>query len=226
MDLFTAAAKQATYCIFYLHNSVFPPLLSAEEERECLERMAAGDEDARSQLIEHNLRLVAHIVKKFESSGVGRDDLLSIGTIGLVKGISTFRMDKGARLATYTARCIENEFLMHLRSIRNQRTEVSLYDPVGVDKEGNAVTLMDILGESEDTVHEKVELEEEKRILLEHLHVLDEKESYVLRLRYGLDGCHRLTQRQIAARLDISRSYVSRIEKKAIQKLRRAIEEA
>ena len=115
---------------------------------------------------------------------------------------------------------------MHLRSIRNQRTEVSLYDPVGVDKEGNAVTLMDILGESEDTVHEKVELEEEKRILLEHLHVLDEKESYVLRLRYGLDGCHRLTQRQIAARLDISRSYVSRIEKKAIQKLRRAIEEA
>ncbi len=125
--------------IAYLHNNIFPPLLSAEEEASALARMAEGDEDARSELIEHNLRLVVHIAKKFESSNVDRDDLLSIGTIGLVKGIRTFNPDKGARLATYVARCIENEILMHLRRIRNQRTEVSLYDPVGVDKEGNEV---------------------------------------------------------------------------------------
>ena len=220
------AARRAGNYILYLHNSVFPPLLTTEEERECLERLAAGEEDARSKLIEHNLRLVAHIAKKFESSGVDRDDLLSIGTIGLVKGISTFRIDKGARLATYAARCIENEILMHLRSIRNQKTEVSLYDPVGVDKEGNEVTLLDILGSHEDSVQEKVELEDEKRILLGNLHVLDEKERYVLRLRYGLGDSRRLTQRQIAARLGISRSYVSRIEKKAVTKLKKAIEES
>lgn len=212
--------------IAYLHNNIFPPLLSPEEEAEALERLAAGDEDARAKLIEHNLRLVAHIAKKFESSGVDRDDLLSIGTIGLVKGIRTFKSDKGARLATYAARCIENEILMHLRRIRNQKTEISLYDPVGVDKEGNEVTLLDILGSRGATVQESVELEEEKRLLQKHLYVLDEKERYVMRLRYGLGNQQRLTQKQIAAKLGISRSYVSRIEKKALEKLRLRFEKA
>lgn len=195
--------------VAYLHNSVFPPLLSADDEADCLRRLAEHDEEARSCLIEHNLRLVAHIVKKFESSGLDRDDLLSIGTIGLVKGISTFKPDKGARLATYAARCIENEILMYLRSIRNQRTEISLYDPVGVDKEGSEITLMDVLGSRDATVHEIVESAEEKSTLLANLHVLDEKELYVLQLRYGLLDQTRLTQRQVAEKMGISRSYVS-----------------
>lgn len=196
--------------IAYLHNSIFPPLLTAAEEEDCLRRLAEGDEEARSQLIEHNLRLVAHICKKFESSGIDKDDLLSIGTIGLIKGIGTFRQDKGARLATYAARCIENEILMHLRSIRNQRTEVSLYDPVGVDKEGNVVTLLDLLSNRGATVSESVELAEEKQLLMDNLHVLNSTERFVICLRYGLGQSPRTTQRQIAAALGISRSYVSR----------------
>lgn len=216
-------ARRACLFIAYLHNSIFPPLLTPEQEADCLRRMAEGDEEARSRLIEHNLRLVAHIAKKFESSGIDKDDLLSIGTIGLIKGISTFRMDKGARLATYAARCIENEILMHLRSIRNQKTEVSLYDPVGVDKEGNVVTLLDLLSHRDATVSESVELAEEKRLLLANLHVLNEKERFVICLRYGLEQYPRTTQRQIAEQLGISRSYVSRIEKKAVEKLRRVI---
>ncbi len=207
----------------YLHNSVFPPLLSEAEEAANLQALAAGSEEAKQILIIHNLRLVAHICKKFESSGVDRDDLISIGIIGLIKGVNTFSLERKTRLATYAARCIENEILMHLRSIRNQKTEVSLYDPVGVDKEGNEVTLMDILGSRETSAEEQVELDEERRLLREHLHVLDDKESFVLKLRYGLGDSRRRTQKEIAKQLGISRSYVSRIEKKAVQKLTRAI---
>lgn len=206
--------------IAYLHNSIFPPLLSPEQEADCLARLAAGDEEARNMLIEHNLRLVAHICKKFESSGVDKDDLISIGTIGLIKGVSTFAPDKGARLATYAARCIENEVLMHLRSIRNQRSEISLYDPVGADREGNEIMLLDILGSRGATAQERVEQAEERQILRQLLPILDEQESYVLRRRYGLDGRPKAPQREIAAQLGISRSYISRIEKKAINKLR------
>lgn len=207
----------------YLHNSVFPPLLSEAEEAANLQALAAGSEEAKQILIIHNLRLVAHICKKFESSGVDRDDLISIGIIGLIKGVNTFSLERKTRLATYAARCIENEILMHLRSIRNQKTEVSLYDPVGVDKEGNEVTLMDILGSRETSAEEQVELDEERRLLREHLYVLDDKESFVLKLRYGLGDSRRRTQKEIAKQLGISRSYVSRIEKKAVQKLTRAI---
>ena len=207
----------------YLHNSVFPPLLSEEEEAKNLLALAQGSDEARRILITHNLRLVAHVCKKFESSGIDRDDLISIGTIGLIKGINTFSLDRNTRLATYVARCIENEILMHLRSIRNQKTEMSLYDPVGTDKEGNEVTLMDTLSSREITAQEIVEQEEEIKLLRDHLHVLDEKESFVLRLRYGLDESPRITQREIARKMGISRSYVSRIEKKAVQKLARAI---
>ncbi|MBS1348286.1 MAG: sigma-70 family RNA polymerase sigma factor, partial [Firmicutes bacterium] len=161
----------------YLHNSVFPPLLTEEEEAANLRALAAGSEEAKRILIIHNLRLVAHICKKFETSGIDRDDLISIGIIGLIKGVNTFSLDRKTRLATYAARCIENEILMHLRSIRNQKTEISLYDPVGVDKEGNEVTLIDILGSREMSAEEKVELDEERQLLRDHLYVLDDKES-------------------------------------------------
>ena len=224
----------------YLHNDIYPPLLTAAEEAAALEQMALGqtasaDEtmlraacDARNLLIERNLRLVAHICKKFESSGVEKDDLISIGTIGLIKGVATFSPAKGARLATYAARCIENEVLMYLRSIRNQRTEISLYDPVGADKEGNEVTLIDILDSPDLSVAEIVELAEEKQLLADKLNILDEKDRFVLHLRYGLGGGavdrRRMPQKEVARRLGISRSYISRIEKRAIQKLRSAME--
>lgn len=214
---------QISRLIAFLHNSVFPPLLSASEEAAALSRLAQGDEDARNMLIEHNLRLVAHICKKFESSGVDREDLISIGTIGLIKGISTFSSDKGARLATYVSRCIENEVLMYLRSIRNQRTETSLNDPVGFDKEGNEVALIDLLGSDDASAQEQVEQDEERQILRSKLPILDEKERMVLTLRYGLDNNERITQREIAQKLGISRSYISRIEKKAVLKLKKAI---
>lgn len=214
---------QISRLIAFLHNSVFPPLLNAAEEAEALTRLAQGDEDARNMLIEHNLRLVAHICKKFESSGVDREDLISIGTIGLIKGISTFSSDKGARLATYVSRCIENEVLMYLRSIRNQRTETSLNDPIGFDKEGNEVALIDLLGSDDASAQEQIEQDEEREILRSKLPVLDEKERLVLTLRYGLDNNERITQREIAQRLGISRSYISRIEKKAVLKLKKAI---
>ena len=211
------------FFVGYLHNSVFPPLLSEEEERANLLAMSGGDEEARRRLIIHNLRLVAHVCKKFECSGVDKEDLISIGTIGLIKGVGTFSLERKTRLATYAARCIENEILMHLRSIKNQKTEISLYDPVGVDKEGNEVCLLDMLGSSDATAQEKMEMDEEKRLVQENLDVLDDKESFVLSMRYGLNGRERITQREIARQLGISRSYVSRIEKKAINKLARAI---
>ena len=207
----------------YLHNSIFPKLLDEKEEKKNLLAMARGDMNARNTLIVHNLRLVAHICKKFESSGVDKDDLISIGTIGLIKGVSTFSADRKTRLATYAARCIENEILMYLRSSKNQKSEVSLYEPVGVDKEGNEVCLLDILGSNEASAQEKLELDEERRLVRENLHVLDEKESRVLSLRYGLLDSPRITQREIAGKLGISRSYVSRIEKRAISKLMAAI---
>ncbi|MDO4732123.1 MAG: RNA polymerase sporulation sigma factor SigK [Bacillota bacterium] len=214
---------EISHFIAFLHNSIFPPLLNEAEEAEALLRLSQGEADARNMLIERNLRLVAHICKKFESSGVDREDLISIGTIGLIKGISSFSPDKGARLATYASRCIENEILMYLRSIRNQKTEISLSDPVGYDKEGNELTLIDLLGSEESSAQERVELDEERRSLREHLYVLDEKERLVLSLRYGLPNGNRVTQREIAQKLGISRSYISRIEKRAIDKLKKAV---
>lgn len=210
--------------IHYLSNNIFPPLLTEEEETENLKRSAAGDMQARNILIEHNLRLVAHICKKFESTGVDRVDLLSIGTIGLIKGINTFSLDKGTKLATYTARCIENEILMYLRSIRNQKNEISLYEPVGMDKEGNEMKLLDLLCQNQEEISEALELKEEKNELYCKLSVLDEKEQYVVQYRYGLGGVKRRTQREIAKKMGISRSYVSRIEKKAVNKLLKEME--
>ena len=205
--------------IAYLNNHIFPPLLTEEEEAAYIRSFQLGNMDARNALIEHNLRLVTHICKKFESTGLDKEDLISIGTIGLIKGINTFSPERGARLATYTARCIENEILMQLRASRNQKAEISLHDSVGIDKEGNEVILLEILSSLDEGVDETVENAEEKALLIKALAVLTEKERYVLRRRYGLAGLEAQTQREVAKSLGISRSYVSRIEKKAVGKL-------
>ena len=205
--------------ISYITNNAFPQPLSEEEEAKFLELMQKGDEEARNILIKHNLRLVAHITKKFDGTNEDIDDLISIGTIGLIKGINTFDPEKGTKLATYAARCIENEILMHLRSTKKNRSEVSIYDPIGVDKEGNEITLIDVLGTERDVVADTVETSFEYEMLLDRVKVLTKREKKVLELRFGLINGYRKTQREIAKMLGISRSYVSRIEKRAIEKL-------
>ena len=202
----------------------FPKPLSAAEEAQWLERFSQGDPEARNVLIERNLRLVAHIVKKYYTQSIDQEDLISIGTIGLIKGISSFDPSKGARLATYAARCIENEILMHLRTLKRQQNEVSLSDSIDSDKDGNTLQLMDIVGVDDtmlDDLHDR-----ESALLLHRLvrEKLTPREAEILRLRYGLSGTLPLTQREVAALFDISRSYVSRIEKKALEKLRAALE--
>ncbi|MFZ5645751.1 MAG: RNA polymerase sporulation sigma factor SigK [Bacillota bacterium] len=203
----------------YISNNTFPHPLSEREEADYISRLNRGDNQARHMLTEHNLRLVAHIVKKFDGSGEDTDDLISIGTIGLIKAIDTFCPEKGTRLATYAARCIENEILMHLRFIKKMRSEVSLYDPIGVDKEGNEITLLDIMGTHNDVVSEIVENKFEQLRLLDKIKGLTSRERRVLEFRFGLIDGTRKTQREIAKILGISRSYVSRIEKRAIIKI-------
>ena len=199
----------------------FPKPLTAEEERLYLKRYEEGDQEARKVLIERNLRLVAHVAKKYQGSDEDSDDLNSIGTIGLIKAVATFDNSKNNRLATYAARCIDNELLMMLRMRKKTSREVSLYEPIGMDKEGNEINLLDIIeGENVD-VPEIMDLEADTRRLYQILHkVLSEREQEVLRLRYGLFGEEEKTQREIAQRLNISRSYVSRIEKTALKKLK------
>ena len=188
----------------------FPRPLSAAEERECLKRCAEGDQEARNRLIEHNLRLVAHVVKKYYTQSGDQEDLISIGTIGLIKAISSFDGAKGARLATYAARCIENEILMYFRAQKKLQGEVSLSDSIDTDKEGNALELIDIVG-TEDTLMEDLYQQESARKLRRFMgEVLTARESEIIRLRYGLGGTVPLTQREIAAAFGISRSYVSR----------------
>lgn len=198
----------------------FPQPLSAEEEQQYLQGYRNGDEAARNILIERNLRLVAHIVKKYGANGCDADDLISIGTIGLIKAITTFDPEKGTRLATYAARCIENEILMHIRSIKKLQSEVSLQDPIGVDHEGNEIALIDVISADGESVVDEVELKlQVKRLYSKMKTVLKQRENTVLEMRYGLRNRSCRTQREIAKILGISRSYVSRIEKKAIKKL-------
>jgi len=204
---------------YITNNTAFPPPLNEKEEKEYLQKMFLGEENARNILIERNLRLVAHIVKKFENSGEDVEDLISIGTIGLIKGINTFDHSKNFRLATYAAKCIENEILMHLRSTKRGKSDIFLYDSIGNDREGNEITLIDILGTDGEIVFEGVEAKLEKNRLHQNMNKLKGKEKRVLQMRYGLlDGIQK-TQREIAKILGISRSYVSRIEKKALGKL-------
>jgi RNA polymerase sporulation-specific sigma factor len=200
-------------------GNVFPLPLSEAEEAALLIRLEHGDDEARNILIERNLRLVAHIVKKFDGTNDDTEDLISIGTIGLIKGINTFKRNRNTRLATYAARCIENEILMHLRAARKNRNDLMLGEPIGSDKEGNEITLLDILDTGSEVVADEVEVRLEEEKLREKLACLSRREKIVLELRYGLkDGMTR-TQREIARLLGISRSYVSRIEKKALRKL-------
>lgn len=199
----------------------FPPPLSAAKEEELLEKSRKGDLDARNKLIEHNLRLVAHIVKKYYKTGADQDDMISIGTIGLIKAVSTFNAEKGIHLATYAARCIENEILMYFRNQKKSAQDVFISDPIDTDKDGNALTLFDIIADSGDIAEEtdiKMGLERLKFIIPG---CLDDREKKVIEMRYGLGGCEELTQRDIAKKLKISRSYVSRIEKSALEKLRK-----
>ena len=201
----------------------FPKPLSAEEERDCLDRLAKGDMDARNTLVEHNLRLVAHIVKKYYAQESEQDDLISIGTIGLIKGISSFKPEKNTRLATYAARCIENEILMYFRSRRKTQNEVSLSDTLDTDDDGNSLNLMDVVG-VDDTMYADLQ-DRDDCIRVRELvgEVLTPREREIITLRYGLTGQMPRTQRELAAKLGISRSYVSRIEKRALEKLEDAL---
>ena len=215
-------------CLFFLGyvtgKSEFPQPLSRVEEAEYIRRMEQGDEDARQQLITHNLRLVSHIARKYQVPGYGQDDLISIGVIGLIKAVSSFKASAGTSLGTYAARCIENEILMTLRASRKRKGDVSLSDPIGTDGEGNDITFMDILGtdqdELEETVIRRVTLEKVHRVLA----LLPSRERMVLELRYGLTDGKMHPQHEIASMLGISRSYVSRVEKHAVELLREALE--
>lgn len=203
-------------------KSSFPKPLSKEKEQEYLTLSAAGDKDAKEILVKHNLRLVAHIAKKYSNYG-DNDELISIGSIGLIKAIESFKSDKGTSLATYASRCIENEILMTMRTTKKHRSNVSLNEPIGVDKDGNELVIMDML-ESDQNVIEDVE----NSIMMEKLTqitkaALDEREYEIIKMRYGLENCAALTQREVAKTFDISRSYVSRIEKKAIEKIKKSV---
>ena len=218
--------KDALFLLGYLaKGSAFPKPLSREEETRLLERMTEGDAGAREKLIEHNLRLVAHIARKYTVPGYDSDDLVSIGTVGLIKGVNTFKAGTGTQLSTYCARCIENEILMCLRSSQKRKSDVSLQEPIGTDTEGNEITLIDILGTDGGEVHGEVE----RRISLESVRELVSKcltgrERTVIEMRYGLFDGNAYAQQEVAKRLGISRSYVSRIEKKAMDTLRDAFE--
>lgn len=208
------------------NSGTFPRPLNADEEHDCLLRMEQGDKQARNQLIEHNLRLVAHIVKKYYSTPAEQDDLISIGTIGLIKAVNTYKQDKNVRLATYAARCIENEILMHFRAIRKSASDISLSEALDSDQEGNSLALMDVIS-CEDEGLLQVEQEDHYAQMYEYMsRALDKREQEIISLRYGLHGTKPLTQREIAKTRGISRSYVSRIEKKALGKLKAEFEKS
>ncbi len=202
-------------------NNVFPDPLSKEEEGKYIEQLFMGDKDARNKLIEHNLRLVAHIVKKYDYKKDDIDDLISIGTIGLIKGIDTFSRQHGTRITTYCARCIENEILMHFRSDKKNSKNISMNESIGFDKDGNEITFLDILKTPKPDFIEVINMKDNIKMLLDYMSILSEREKTILIKRYGLEGSKEITQKEIAKELKISRSYVSRIEKRALTKLLR-----
>ena len=200
-------------------NNVFPDPLSKEEEEEYIKRFFMGDKEARNKLIEHNLRLVAHIVKKYDTKKDETDDLISIGTIGLIKGIDSFSKEKGTRITTYCARCIENEILMYFRSDKKNNRNISIDEPIGFDKDGNEISFIDILKTPKPDFIEDIDLKDKIKLLGTYMNVLTQREKNIITKRYGLDGYKSLTQKEIASTLKISRSYVSRIEKRALTKM-------
>ncbi len=201
------------------------PLSKAEEER-LLSRLSAGETDVREDLIVHNLRLVVYIAKKFENSGVNVEDLISIGTIGLIKAVNTFRPEKNIKLATYASRCIENEILMYLRKTGSHKGDVSIDEPLNVDWDGNELLLSDVLGSSPDEIHENLEYDDEKKLLLESVGLLSDRDQMIMHMRFGLAGQKEHTQKEVAEILGISQSYISRLEKRIIARLRKEMEKA
>ncbi len=211
--------------IYYINSpQMLPPPLKKAEEAELAERIANGDENAREPLIVHNLRLVVYIAKKFESSGINIEDLVSIGTIGLIKSVNTFCPEKNIKLATYASRCIENEILMHLRKVNQQRGDISLDEPLNTDWEGNELLLSDVLGSDGNEINNSMEDEDEKRILHLCMDTLGERERLIMNMRFGLCGYKEHTQKEVADLLGISQSYISRLEKRIITQLKRDIE--
>ena len=224
---FWSFLSSAVFAIGYISGSnLFPEPLSSEEEKRCLEKLKQGDDEARNILIERNLRLVAHVAKKYSNSNVDQDDLISIGTIGLIKGINSFDIDKGSRLSTYVSRCIDNEILMHLRATKKLGAEVALNEPIGKDKDDNVVTLEEVLEADVRGVDEIIDLKMKIKKLYEKVKtVLKDREKMIIELRFGLNGTKPKTQNEIAEMIGISRSYVSRIETKAISKLAKEIKD-
>ena len=210
--------------VYYISSSeLLPPPLSPEEEQSIIDRLGT-DPQATSILIERNLRLVVYIAKKFENTGVGLDDLTSIGTIGLIKAINTYKSDKNIKIATYASRCIENEILMHIRKCNNRRVEVSIDEPLNTDWDGNELLLSDVLGTDDDEVYRELETSEDKKIINEALSHLNERERTIIKLRFGFDGSEEYTQKEVADMLGISQSYISRLEKKIMKRLKKEIE--
>ncbi|MCD7775171.1 MAG: RNA polymerase sporulation sigma factor SigE [Clostridiales bacterium] len=211
--------------IYYVNGSqTLPPPLKKDEEEQCLKRLEQGDNSARETLITHNLRLVVYIAKKFENTGIGVEDLVSIGTIGLIKAVNTFRPEKNIKLATYASRCIENEILMYLRKTANRKTEISFDEPLNVDWDGNELLLSDILAVDGDSVNCGIEEEDEKKLLRQAVDNLDDREKLIINMRFGIDGREEYTQKKVADCLGISQSYISRLEKKIITGLKTEME--
>lgn len=210
--------------IMYIGGSdVLPSPLKREEEGELLLRLSQGDDEAKSRLIEHNLRLVVYIARRFENTGVNIEDLISIGTIGLIKAVGTYKTDKNIKLATYASRCIENEILMYLRKINGQKSEVSFDEPLNTDWDGNELLLSDILGTDSDLVMQPIENEVDRQLLWDAVNKLSERERMIITLRFGLNGREEQTQKEVADLLGISQSYISRLEKRIIARLKREI---
>ena len=208
--------------LYYIGGSdILPPPLKGQQEQDALEGLEQGSEAAKQLLIEHNLRLVVYIARRFENTGVGLEDLISIGTIGLIKGIGTYRREKNIKLATYCSRCIENEILMYIRKTSGQRVEVSLEEPINMDYDGNELLLSDILGTEEDVVTGRLEDDVDLAVLRHALYQLPERERQIIQMRYGLAGFRELTQKEVAQKLGISQSYISRLEKRIMARLRK-----
>ena len=210
--------------IFYVNGpETLPPPLEAEEETECLQRLLQNDAEAKNTLVEHNLRLVVYIAKKFENTGVGLEDLISIGTIGLIKSINTFNPEKNIKLATYASRCIENEILMYIRKTNNQRFEISIDEPINVDWDGNELLLSDILGSDGDQVYSDLETDEDRKTVKKAISELNDRDRLIITLRFGLENGKEKTQKEVADMLGISQSYISRLEKRIIERLKKDI---
>ena len=210
--------------IYYIGGSdILPPPLKGAEEQEALQALEQGDEQAKQRLIERNLRLVVFIARRFENTGVNLEDLISIGTIGLIKAIGTYRRDKNIKLATYASRCIENEILMHIRKIANQKTEVSLDEPINMDYDGNELLLSDILGTDEDMIQRPLEDDVDLYLLRQAVRQLPDREREIVTLRFGLEGRQELTQKEVALKMGISQSYISRLEKRIMLRLRKEL---